>query len=59
MRMKKRLLTLTLLIASVCDYGQAWKSVHHEIYAGVGASNFLGDLGGAKGVGTQVVIPKF
>ena len=53
MRMKKHLLTLTLLIASVCVYGQAWKSVHHEIYAGVGASNFLGDLGGAKGVGTH------
>lgn len=32
---------------------QAWKSVRHEFSFGVGASNFLGDLGGAKGIGTH------
>jgi hypothetical protein len=33
--------------------GQAWKTVKHEVSFGVGASNFLGDLGGAKGIGTH------
>ncbi len=32
---------------------QGWKSVRHEVSFGVGASNFLGDLGGAKGIGTH------
>lgn len=32
---------------------QVWKTVRHEVSFGVGASNFLGDLGGAKGIGTH------
>lgn len=27
--------------------------MRHEVYGGVGASNFLGDLGGSKGIGTH------
>lgn len=34
-------------------YGQAWRYVRHEVQFGVGASNFLGDLGGSKGIGTH------
>lgn len=50
----RKLLLLTLL-ATYCLNGsaQAWKTVRHEVYFGVGASNFLGDLGGAKGIGTH------
>lgn len=52
--MSKRLLcflfTLTFLSTG---FGQSWKAVRHEAYFGVGASNFLGDLGGARGVGTH------
>ncbi|MGV6862489.1 MAG: DUF6089 family protein [Putridiphycobacter sp.] len=32
---------------------QAWRRSRHEVQLGLGASNFLGDLGGAKGVGTH------
>jgi Domain of unknown function (DUF6089) len=32
---------------------QSWRYVRHEVNFGVGVSNFLGDLGGAKGVGTH------
>lgn len=51
--MKRYILTLLCLFSIVLSYGQAWKTVRHEVYFGVGASNFLGDLGGAKGVGTH------
>lgn len=51
--MKKSILTLLLLVFCLCSYAQAWKTVRHEVYFGVGASNFLGDLGGAKGIGTH------
>ena len=51
--MKKYIFTLLLLVFCFCSYAQAWKTVRHEVYFGVGASNFLGDLGGAKGIGTH------
>lgn len=51
--MKKHFFTLLLLFFCLSASSQAWKSVRHEVYFGVGASNFLGDLGGAKGIGTH------
>jgi hypothetical protein len=51
--MKKNIITLILIFFSAWSFGQSWKSVRHEVYFGVGASNFLGDLGGAKGIGTH------
>lgn len=32
---------------------QSWRYMRHEVQFGVGASNFLGDLGGSKGIGTH------
>lgn len=32
---------------------QTWRYVRHEVSFGAGATNFLGDLGGAKGIGTH------
>ena len=32
---------------------QTWRYVRHEVSLGVGVSNFLGDLGGARGIGTH------
>ncbi len=51
--MIKHFITLLLLIFSLNSNAQAWKTVRHEAYFGLGASNFLGDLGGAKGIGTH------
>jgi len=48
--------TLTIIIAltfAQFSNAQAWKSVRHEAFFGVGVSNFLGDLGGARGTGTH------
>lgn len=50
----KRLLLVLFCVASALDgYSQAWRYVRHEVQFGVGASNFLGDLGGSKGIGTH------
>ena len=51
--MKKQFITLLLLFFCISGFAQAWKTVRHEVYFGVGASKFLGDLGGAKGIGTH------
>lgn len=51
--MKKSIVYLLFLIISFSGYSQGWKSVRHEAFFGVGASNFLGDLGGARGIGTH------
>ena len=51
--MKKTVLLFALLFTTIVVNAQAWKTVRHEISFGVGASNFLGDLGGAKGIGTH------
>ena len=55
--MKKRLLGYTLLllcIASVTS-AQSWKRYRREIVYSAGATNFLGDLGGANQIGTNFV----
>lgn len=51
--MKKLLLLSFLIFTAKGLEAQAWKTVKHEVSFGVGASNFLGDLGGAKGIGTH------
>ena len=32
---------------------QSWRYVRHEAYFGVGITNFMGDLGGSRGIGTH------
>ncbi|MBL7899533.1 MAG: hypothetical protein JNJ99_13425 [Crocinitomicaceae bacterium] len=50
----KKLLFLSILIQfALTGQSQAWRYVRHEVQFGVGASNFLGDLGGSKGIGTH------
>lgn len=48
----KKLLLLLLLLPSV-GFSQAWKRYRKEMIYSVGATNFLGDLGGANQVGTN------
>jgi len=50
----KRLLLFLLLIACASQgIAQTWRYLRHEVAFGTGASNFLGDLGGSKGIGTH------
>lgn len=51
--MKRLLFLIVLLQFALTGSGQAWRYVRHEVQFGVGASNFLGDLGGSKGIGTH------
>lgn len=52
--MKYRLLLFLALVALAFNgNAQTWRYVRHEVFFGVGASNFLGDLGGSKGIGTH------
>lgn len=44
---------LTFLLAVNTSFSQSWRGMRHEVYMGTGASNFLGDLGGSRGVGTH------
>ncbi len=54
--MKSKLLLLTIFVfALTIANAQAWRRSRHEIQMGIGASNFLGDLGGSRGVGTHGV----
>lgn len=51
--MKKTALFLAFVCCSFLGLSQTWRYVRHEVSFGVGASNFLGDLGGSKGIGTH------
>jgi hypothetical protein len=56
--MKAFLATYTLLIISNLCFGQFfnridWKLNRHQLELGLGAANFLGDLGGKDGIGTN------
>lgn len=51
--MKRLLIFFAILILPISSNSQAWRYVRHEVSLGVGVSNFLGDLGGAKGIGTH------
>ena len=51
--MKRRILFIGLIVCSLSGFSQTWRYLRHEVSFGVGASNFLGDLGGSKGIGTH------
>ncbi len=51
--MKRLLLYLSFILLPTLASSQTWRYVRNEVSFGVGASNFLGDLGGAKGIGTH------
>lgn len=56
--MPKRVLIITLIVISVtlASFSQRsaqWKRMRYEIFYGVGATNFLGELGGANRTGTN------
>jgi hypothetical protein len=51
--MRKLLLITFLLFLPFLGEAQTWRYVRHEVSLGVGVSNFLGDLGGARGIGTH------
>ena len=53
--MKKAFLLLfliTLFLPAISD-AQRWKRQRYEFSAGIGVSNFLGELGGANQIGTH------
>jgi hypothetical protein len=47
------LLLITLNITALQLNAQQWTFLRNEVYFGLGASNFLGELGGANDVGTN------
>lgn len=49
----KRLLTAILTITIVSANAQSWQFMRHEFGLGIGATNFLGELGGANQEGTD------
>ena len=51
--MKRLSLLFILCVLSFLSDAQTWRYVRHEVSFGVGASNFMGDLGGSKGIGTH------
>lgn len=53
----KKILALILLILPLVTVAQSnrWKKMRHEYIGGIGASNILGDLGGANRDGTHFV----
>lgn len=54
-------LTFCFIILSALtaeSYSQQWKRYRKEVYFGLGATNFLGDLGGADRIGTDAPNPK-
>ncbi len=56
----KKFLIVLITIAFTSEIVNAqwnvhWRKMRHEVIFGVGATNFLGDLGGAPGVGTHGV----
>lgn len=53
--MNKRTLLLLLMLVSVFTYGQRRIRYRYELVGGIGASNFLGDLGGANKIGTHLL----
>ncbi len=53
MRKTVFLLLLSFLLISFSSSAQRWKRIRFEHVFGLGASNFLGDLGGANQIGTN------
>lgn len=57
--MKKLLFVLIIIIFSAefstAQWNVHWRAMRNEVIFGIGGTNFLGDLGGAEGVGTHGV----
>ncbi len=53
LRLRNYIIVLLFILTGIQSHGQGWKFVRHEVHFGVGVSNFLGDLGGARGIGTH------
>ena len=51
--MRSLLILISIFLLPSFGAGQTWRYVRHEVGFGVGVSNFLGDLGGARGIGTH------
>ena len=51
----KSLLFIFFVLINFVSTAQAWKYSRNEVQFGIGASNFLGDLGGANAIGTHGV----
>lgn len=48
-----RLAICVFSLSPLVSYSQAWKYYRQEVHFGFGASNFLGELGGANQIGTN------
>ena len=48
--LKIKVLFVSLVVLSSMANAQTWKYMRQEFHAGIGASSFFGDLGGAKGL---------
>lgn len=53
MRITLRHFFIALLLSSSTSYAQTWQYLRHEVFGGIGGSNFLGELGGANQIGTN------
>lgn len=51
--MRKALISLFIILIPALAFSQRWKAYRYEITYGLGASNFLGELGGANQIGTN------
>lgn len=51
----KKYILISLLLLPFFSMGQQWKKYRKEVLLGSGASNFLGDLGGADQIGTHLM----
>ena len=53
--MNKKLILFLLCALPLLSLAQRWKKQRHELVGAFGATNFLGDLGGANREGTHFV----
>ena len=53
--MRKNVVLFLLMILPMLSVAQRWKGYRYDIVFGAGASNFLGDLGGANQFGTHLL----
>lgn len=51
--MKKVLIISAILFGSIASNAQHWRFLRNEVFFGIGASNFLGELGGADQIGSN------
>lgn len=47
-----KLIPLFITLLTINSFAQSWRFLRHEVHYGVGATNFLGELGGANQEGT-------